>query len=142
MRRFVVVSYDDDQQQWFYDFIFAVDADRAKERILKIRDYCQEADAIPLHELTRMARNLRKASKPQTERWLRELVPSSECQNCGKKWPDTELEPEKDIHQRVAPGEPMPNGQCPDCGAVCHSIIVHKPDCHIPHGSADCSCKP
>lgn len=103
MRRFVVVSYDDDQQQWFYDFIFAVDGDRAKERILEIRDYCQEADAIPLHELTRMARNLRKASKPQTERLLAEV----------RKERDPESENFK-----------------------------HRMDCHIPHGSADCSCKP
>lgn len=73
MRRFVVVSYDDDQQQWFYDFIFAVDGERAEQRILEIRDYCQEADAIPLHRLTSMARELRKASKPQTEAWLKTL---------------------------------------------------------------------
>jgi hypothetical protein len=97
MRRFLVVGYDGDQQQWFYDFVFAIDADRAKGRVLQIRDQCQDADAIPLHELTRMARNLRKASKPQTERWLRDLSPND---------------------------------------------FVHKPDCHLPRGSADCSCKP
>jgi len=73
MRRFVVVSYDSDQENWHYDFIFAVDGERAKERILKIRDYCQAADVIPLHELTRMTRNLRKTTKPKTEKWLREL---------------------------------------------------------------------
>jgi hypothetical protein len=81
MRRFLVVSYDDDQQQWFYDFIFAIDKERATERILQLRDYCQEADAIPLHELTRMARNLRKASKPQTERYLKSIPPRYGIEN-------------------------------------------------------------
>jgi hypothetical protein len=46
------------------------------------------------------------------------------CDSCGTLWDEDELEPIDDLHQRVAPGEIMPAGQCPDedCGAVCHLI--------------------
>lgn len=33
---------------------------------------------------------------------------------------DSRLRPIKDIFQRVAPGEPMPAGECPNCGALVH----------------------
>ena len=45
-----------------------------------------------------------------------------ECQNCGSEWAEDELEDLIDITERVAPGEPMPAGQCPDCGALCHEV--------------------
>ncbi len=53
-----------------------------------------------------------------------------ECQNCPKRWKMGELiNPIPDLEQRVAPGEPMPAGECPDedCGAVCHVIDLNKP---------------
>jgi len=42
------------------------------------------------------------------------------CQNCQATHDEELLNEVKDIHERVAPGEPMPAGECPDCGAVCH----------------------
>lgn len=48
-----------------------------------------------------------------------------ECMNCGKSYQDVEeLKPLElaTIFERVAPGEPMPAGECPACGAVCHSF--------------------
>ena len=44
-----------------------------------------------------------------------------ECQNCGAEWEQDDLNPIQDIDQRVLPGEFMPGGECPECGAVCHS---------------------
>ena len=44
------------------------------------------------------------------------------CENCRSKWLVTELRPVKDIGQRVALEERMPDGECPECGAVCHTI--------------------
>ena len=48
--------------------------------------------------------------------------PLSDCQNCGKRWRESELREIQDIHQRVNPGEPMPSGECPECGALCQQL--------------------
>ena len=42
-----------------------------------------------------------------------------ECQDCGKVWKEKELLEVKNLSMRVAPEEPMPSGECPDCGALC-----------------------
>ena len=48
------------------------------------------------------------------------------CQNCEKVCTKDELEPleERGIFERVSPGEPMPAGACPECGALCHSLAA------------------
>lgn len=43
----------------------------------------------------------------------------SACQNCDWRGPDEELREVKDLHERVAPGEPMPSGECPRCLCLC-----------------------
>lgn len=43
-----------------------------------------------------------------------------ECQNCEAIWDEKDLKPVKDLEERVSPGEPVPYGECPTCGAVCH----------------------
>jgi hypothetical protein len=43
-----------------------------------------------------------------------------ECQNCDLPWNEDSLNPVEDLTMRVAPGELMPAGECPACGAVCH----------------------
>lgn len=45
-----------------------------------------------------------------------------ECQCCGRLWHEENLNPVQDLLQRVDPGEPLPAGECPVCGAVCHQI--------------------
>ena len=45
---------------------------------------------------------------------------NSICDNCGHAWADDRLKPIKDLNQRVSPGETMPVGECPECGALCH----------------------
>jgi hypothetical protein len=49
------------------------------------------------------------------------------CQDCGRQWTDDEIIPLSDIQhllERVAPGEPMPSGECPTCGALCQPLKV------------------
>jgi hypothetical protein len=46
----------------------------------------------------------------------------SRCQDCGECFVNDELNEIKDIFQRVAPGEPMPSGECPQCGALCQPV--------------------
>ncbi len=49
-----------------------------------------------------------------------------ECGNCGKVWDAEELTrvfPDiPDLAERIAPGEPVPAGECPDCGALVHAV--------------------
>jgi len=45
----------------------------------------------------------------------------TKCENCGKLWDEDDLDPIEDLYERVFPGEVMPYGQCPECGAVCHA---------------------
>jgi len=43
------------------------------------------------------------------------------CQNCGSAFPaERELPAVQALGQRVSPGELMPSGECPECGALCH----------------------
>ena len=47
------------------------------------------------------------------------------CGNCGAVHDVDDLNPISDLFQRVAPGEEMPAGECPEedcCGALCHLI--------------------
>jgi hypothetical protein len=53
--------------------------------------------------------------------WL-ETKNKSRCQNCRRIWNPDELKHIKDIFERVDPGEPMPSGECPDCGALCEPL--------------------
>jgi hypothetical protein len=46
----------------------------------------------------------------------------NQCQNCGKLVDDEELKPIRRIFERVLPGEPMPSGECPECGALCQEV--------------------
>jgi hypothetical protein len=44
-----------------------------------------------------------------------------ECDCCGDFHHIDDLAAIRDIFQRVAPGEPMPAGECPTCGGLCHA---------------------
>lgn len=45
------------------------------------------------------------------------------CQNCNAVWNYSELKPEiPHYHERVAPDEPAPAGECQACGALCHEL--------------------
>lgn len=45
-----------------------------------------------------------------------------ECQNCGKLWTEEQLNEVENLEQRVAPGDTVPTGECPECGAVCQPV--------------------
>lgn len=44
------------------------------------------------------------------------------CQDCEWTGPEDDLEGLRHGHERVAPGESMPAGECPECGACCHEL--------------------
>lgn len=52
-----------------------------------------------------------------------------QCQLCDKEWRENQvipLENVPDLLQRIAPGEVVPFGECPDpkCGGLCHQVEV------------------
>ena len=51
-----------------------------------------------------------------------------ECANCGKKFRQVDLAPIEHVFQRVLPGETMPAGQCPGCGALAYLLEPERGD--------------
>lgn len=62
MQKFLVVSYDDDQQQWFWDYVAAKTAEDAVAHVCERRPYVIAADAASLSQVREIARDL--ASRP------------------------------------------------------------------------------
>ena len=54
----------------------------------------------------------------------------AQCENCEKVWPEDKLGNIRDFSMRVAPNEPMPAGECPDCGSLCHRVkpVAEEPE--------------
>ena len=60
MRKFLVVSYDDDQQQWFWDYIVAKTAESAVAQVCERRPYVIAADAASLSQVQKIAKSLKR----------------------------------------------------------------------------------
>jgi hypothetical protein len=60
MQKFVVVSYDNDEQQWFWDYVTAPTADKAVAMVCKDRPYVIAAYATTVKQLRAMANDLEK----------------------------------------------------------------------------------
>ena len=50
----------------------------------------------------------------------KKVVRCQDCRRILKKNDLIPVEQVKNLHQRVAPGEPMPVGECKHCGALAH----------------------
>ena len=57
-QKFLVISYDDDQQQWFYDFVVAASEQAAVDQVCTHRDYVIAADALSPENLNNLAQSL------------------------------------------------------------------------------------
>ena len=60
MRKFLVVSYDDDQQQWFWDYVIAKKAESAVAHVCERRPYVIAADAASLSQVQNIAKSLKR----------------------------------------------------------------------------------
>ena len=56
------------------------------------------------------------------------------CGNCDWRGTEDDCNEIEDLHQRVGPGETMPAGECPECGALAH--LVKDPDAGMVDGDA------
>ena len=59
MQKYLVVSYDDDQQQWFWDYVAAKTAEDAVAHVCERRPYVIAADAASLSQVQIIARDLK-----------------------------------------------------------------------------------
>jgi hypothetical protein len=62
MQKYLVVSYDDDQQQWFWDYVAAKTAADAVTHVCERRPYVIAADAASLSQVQVIARDLKSRS--------------------------------------------------------------------------------
>ena len=53
------------------------------------------------------------------------------CQDCGWTGEESTCDAITHLHERVAAGEPMPAGQCRECGALCHEDKCKRVDVTI-----------
>ena len=62
MQKYLVVSYNDDQQQWFWDYVVAKTAEDAVAHVCERRPYVIAADAASLSQAQIIARDLKSRS--------------------------------------------------------------------------------
>jgi hypothetical protein len=58
LEKFLVISYDDDQQQWFYDFVVGACEQDAVDKVCTDRDYVIAADALSTETISNLAQSL------------------------------------------------------------------------------------
>lgn len=77
-KKFLAVSYDDDQQQWFWDFVVADTAEKASAYVCKKRPYVIAADAVQHEELTKMDSSLSFCTLEDVKGDMRKIGQKSE----------------------------------------------------------------
>ncbi len=78
LEKFLVNSYDDDQQQWFYDFVVAGSEQAAIDKICTDRDDVIAADALSVEEFNQLAQSLHEQTIESIEE--RERAPNEGVQ--------------------------------------------------------------
>jgi len=66
-QKFLVISYDDDQQQWFYDFVVAESEQAAVDKVCTDRDYLIAADALSPETVNNLAHKLNEQTMESME---------------------------------------------------------------------------
>ena len=77
LQKFLVVSYDKDEKQWFYDIVYAVSEDAAGERICNIRPYVIDVDVFTFYQVERLAREVSQVTREKSEAWLASIAEES-----------------------------------------------------------------
>ena len=85
MQKFLVVSYDDDQQQWFWDYVAAKTQADAVAQVCERRPYVIAADAASLSQVKIIARDIESRSIARIIEQFDCDTTTSEEQNGGNK---------------------------------------------------------
>jgi hypothetical protein len=75
---FLVVGYDDDQQQCFWDLVPAVSQTEAQERASRMRPYSVVTDCLTQKELEDVAANMRRTTLDEAEATCRQYEAAEE----------------------------------------------------------------
>jgi hypothetical protein len=82
--RWLVISYDGDTGEWFYDTVFALSSTLAIGRILKLRPCVLAADAMSTQELREILRLHESVTYQDSEETLTELKAETQENSEGK----------------------------------------------------------
>lgn len=63
MQRYIVVSYDDNQERWFWDCVAAQTAEDAVILVCQARPYVTAADAASFSQVAELTRSLQLDSE-------------------------------------------------------------------------------
>ncbi len=77
LQKFLVVSYDTDEQQWFYDIVYSESQEVAMERIKKLRPYVVDADVFDVAAVDRLYTAFQNQTCEESEKWMREIEAES-----------------------------------------------------------------
>lgn len=103
MNRFVVFSYNADEQEHYADFIRAETAEAAEEYISKLRPYDVACDAWSVEHLANMLHRLKTDTAEEIEAGLEQVAEDSDvgiCRTC------------RNVYDLYGDGY---DGECPDC---------------------------
>lgn len=93
--KYLVVSYESDQDSFHYDVLFAETEDAARERIRKLRDYCEGFDVLEVRALEEMTARILAETESGADAWMAELEAESgqfrfrmsyRCPKDGTEW--------------------------------------------------------
>ena len=59
---------------------------------------------------------------------MKDTITLFECWNCAGIFTQEQLDMIDDFAERVEEGEELPEGQCPDCGALCYPVLFKRVD--------------
>lgn len=75
IRKFLVISWNSDEQRSFFDHVIAVSHEKAKDFITTHRPYVTDiVDCMDLHDVDAVKNSLKKRSLPDMAHAMRELV--------------------------------------------------------------------
>jgi hypothetical protein len=72
-KRFVVISYDDDQQQVFWDWVLAEDSRSAREWVAERRSYAVPVECLTPEDLVRIGQRAANTNQFLLESTMKEL---------------------------------------------------------------------
>jgi len=84
------------------------------------------------HRLSILGRPPKQDHAPKQDQAPSKIVPAGEdlcqCANCCEMWREDQLHAIEHWFERCEPGEIIPTGQCPECGALCYWMNGEESD--------------